>query len=68
MNSTNLGPLLANDPLLQLLIQRLQLTPLEFAILGLVSLPLVLFLWCHFGRTLRIHAHKGNPGGHSLAR
>jgi len=30
MNSTNLGPLLANDPLLQLLIQRLQLTPLEF--------------------------------------
>ncbi len=47
MNSTNLGPLLANDPLLQLLIQRLQLTPLEFAILGLVSLPLVLFLWCH---------------------
>ena len=49
MNSTNLGPLLADDPLLQLLIQRLQLTPLEFAILGLVSLPLVLFASAHKG-------------------
>ena len=53
MGSCAVNPLLEGDPLLVLLARVFHLTPLQFALLGFISLPVVLWIWSWFSGTLR---------------
>jgi hypothetical protein len=57
MVSPSANPLLQNDPLLVLFARLFQLSPFEFALLGFVSLPMVLLVWSTLSGTLH---RKGN--------